>query len=430
MSFVSKEKTAPATWRVAAHIEAEDFRAKLDAAFAKELKKIALPGFRPGKAPRAMVERRYGETFLFEEALDALLPAAVEGALREAELEPQFNPEDLDIPKDQDWKANGIDLTFTVVTRPEVSIEGYQGMEVEVPAAAVTDADIDARIHELQHRNARQVEVESRPAQNGDIAMIDFLGLLDGVPFDGGAGQNHELTLGSGQFIPGFEEQVVGRSPGESFQVNVTFPEEYQAEHLAGKPVVFEVTLHELKAEELPEADDDFAQEAGGEDCNTLGDLKASIAKELAESKAKEAEEAFNHAVQDRLAAALEGEIPSAMIDRRTQQNIEMFTERIQLPLERYLEIIGEDNAAFEARMREQSASQVKIELALQKIAALEGFTPDDDEVEAEFARLAEQYKVPLSRVKYAVPREDIVNDLNRTKALDFVKAGAVKKEV
>jgi len=429
MSFVSKEKTAPATWKVAAHIEAADFCGQLDATFAKELKKITLPGFRPGKAPRAMVEKRYGEKVFFEDALEALLPAAVNGAMEEAEIEPQFRAEDLDVPEGQDWKADGIDITFTVAAKPEVTIDAYKGIAVEVPSPAVTDADIDGRIHELQHRNARHVEVESRPAQDGDIALIDFLGKLDGEPFDGGAGQNYELTLGSGQFIPGFEEQVVGHAPGESFEVNVSFPEEYQAEHLAGKPVVFEVTLHELKAEELPEVDDDFAQEVG-EDYNTVEDLRMGIAQELTESKAKQAGEAFDRAVQDQLAGMLEGEIASAMFDRRTQQNIELFLERIQMPLERYLEIIGEDPAAFEARMREQSTAQVRIELALQKVAELEGFEPSDEEIEAEYARLAEQYKVPLARVKYAVPEEDIVNDLNRAKALEFVKAEAVKTEV
>jgi len=429
MSFVSKEKTAPATWKVAAHIEAADFRGQLDATFTKELSKITLPGFRKGKAPRAMVEKRYGEKIFFEDALEALLPAAVNNALEEAEIEPQFRAEDLDVPEDQDWKADGIDFTFTVAAKPAVEIDNYKGIEVEAPSPAVTEEDIDGRIHELQHRNARRVEVESRPAQNDDIALIDFLGKLDGEPFDGGAGQNYELTLGSGQFIPGFEEQVVGHAPGESFEVNVSFPEEYHAEHLAGKPVVFEVTLHELKAEELPEVDDDFAQEVG-EDYNTVADLKAGIAQELVESKAKQAAEAFDRAVQDKLAGMLEGEIPPAMFDRRTQQNIEMFLERIQMPLERYLEIIGEDPAAFEERMREQSTAQVRIELALQKVAELEGFEPSAEEIEAEYARLAEQYKVPLARVKYAVPEDDIVNDLNRAKALEFVKAEAVKTEV
>jgi len=429
MSFVSKEKIAPATWKVTAHIEAKDFCDQLDTTFAKELKKITLPGFRPGKAPRTMVEKRYGDKIFFEDALEALLPAAINGAMEEAEIEPQFRAEDLDVPEDQDWKENGIDLTFTVAAKPEIEIENYKGIEVEVPSPAVTDADIDGRIDELRRRNARHVEVESRPAQNGDIALIDFLGKLDGEPFDGGAGQNYELTLGSGQFIPGFEEQVVGRAPGESFEVNVSFPEEYHAANLAGQPVVFEVTLHELKAEELPEVDDDFAQEVG-EDYNTVDDLKAGIAQELAESKAKQAGEAFDRAVQDKLDGMLSGEIPSAMFDKRTQQNIEMFLERIQMPLEQYLQLIGEDPAAFEARMREQSTAQVRIELALEEVAALEGFEPTDEEVEAEYARLAEQYKVPLARVKYAVPEDDIVDDLNRGKALELVKAEAVKKEV
>ena len=429
MSFVSKEKIAPATWKVTAHIEAADFRSQLDATFTKELSKITLPGFRKGKAPRAMVEKRYGEKIFFEDALEALLPAAVNGAMEEAEIEPQFRAEDLDVPEDQDWKADGIDFTFTVAAKPEVEIDHYKGIEVEAPSPTVTEEDIDGRIHELQHRNARRVEVESRPAQNGDIALIDFLGKLDDEPFDGGAGQNYELTLGSGQFIPGFEEQVVGRVPGESFDVNVSFPEEYHAEHLAGKPVVFEVTLHELKAEELPEVDDDFAQEVG-EDYNTVADLKAGIAQELVESKAKQAGETFDRAVQDKLAGMLEGEIPPAMFDRRTQQNIEMFLERIQMPLERYLEIIGEDPAAFEARMREQSTAQVRIELALQKVAELEGFEPTEEEIKAEYVRLAELYKVPLARVKSAVPEDDIVGDLNRGKALEFVKGEAIKTEV
>ncbi|MDR2687101.1 MAG: trigger factor [Oscillospiraceae bacterium] len=429
MSFVSKEKTAPATWKVAAHIEAADFRGQLDATFAKELKKVSLPGFRPGKAPRAMVEKRYGEKVFFDDALEALLPAAVKAALEEAELELQFPAEGLDVPPDQDWKENGIGFTFTAAAKPEVALGAYKGVEVEAPSPAVTDADVDARILELQHRNARRVEVESRPAQDGDIALIDFLGRLDGEPFDGGAGQNYELTLGSGQFIPGFEEQVIGHAPGESFEVGGTFPEECQAERLAGKPVVFEVTLHELKAEELPEVDDDFAQEVG-EDYDNVADLRAGIGQELAESKAKQSEEAFDRAVQDKLAEMLEGEIPPAMFDRRTQQNVEMFLERIQMPLERYLEIIGEDPAAFDARMREQSTAQVKIELALQKVAELEGFEPGGEEIEAEYHRLAGQYKVPLARVKYAVPREDIVNDLNRGRALALVKGEAVKTEV
>ncbi len=427
MSFISKEKTAAATWKVAAHIEATDFCKQLDAVFSKELANITLPGFRKGKAPRSLVEKRFGENVFFDDALDAILPVAIDGALKEAELEPQFRPEDLDVQEIS--KENGVDFTFTVITKAEVTIENYKGLAVEVPSATVTDADIDARIHELQHRNAREVEVEGRAAQDGDIALIDFRGLLDGVAFEGGTAQNHELKLGSGQFIPGFEEQVIGHKPGDSFDVNVSFPEEYHAENLAGKPVVFEVTLHELKAEELPEVNDDFAQEVG-EDYNTVEELKIGIAQELKDSKAKEADEAFAHAVQEKLADMLEGEIPEAMYSKRAQQNIEIFMERIQMPMERYLEITGEEQQDFEDRMLAQSTAQIKIELALEKIAEAEGFTPPDEEIEAEYNRLAEQYNVPLPRVKYAVPQTEIVSDLNRAKALDFVKAEAVKTEV
>lgn len=424
MSFISKEKIAPATYKVNAAISAEDFGQALDAEFAKQLPDITLPGFRKGKAPRSMLEKRFGESVFFEDALDALLPEAVAAAIKGAELEPIFRPDNLEV--DELNKEKGATFSFTVIVQPEVEIEGYKGIEVEVPSADVTDEDVDARIDELRARNARQVETAPRPAQDGDIAVIDFKGMLDGVAFDGGTAENHELKLGSGQFIPGFEEQVVGHTPGESFDVNVSFPEEYHAEHLAGQPVVFEVTLHELKIEELPPLDDDFAQEVG-EDYNTVADLKKGIAEELVDSKKQAADEALDKGVQDKLVELLQGEIPQEMFDRRTQQNIDMFLERFQLSIERYAEIFGETPDALTARLAEQSAMQVKVELALEKIAQLEDFTPTAEEIEAEQQRLAEQYNVPLQRVKMAVPESDIVKDLNRVRALEFVKGTAKK---
>jgi len=424
MSFISKEKTAPATFKVCASISAEDFCRQLDATFEKELHNITLPGFRKGKAPRAMVEKRFGGNVFFDEALDALLPESVAKAIEEAALEPQFRPENLEVTEVS--REAGAQYSFTVIVRPEVTIENYKGIEAAVPSAEVEEADIAARIEELQKRNARQVEVEARPAKDGDIAVIDFKGLLDGVAFPGGTAENHELALGSGQFIPGFEEQVVGKNPGESFEVNVTFPAEYHAEDLAGKPVVFECKLHELKAEELPEVDDDFAQEVG-EDYNNVEELRAGIAAELADSKQKAANDAFEKAVQDKLTQLLEGEIPEAMFERRTQQNIEQFLERFQIPLEQYLQIFGETEEAFTARIRAQSEAQVKLELALECIAKTEEFTPTAEEIEAEQQRLADQYNVPIERVKAAVPEVEITKDLSRVKAMDFVKESAVK---
>ena len=428
MSFVSKEKTASATFQVSAAIGAEDFCKQLDITFEKELKNITMPGFRKGKAPRSMVEKRYGDEIFFEQALDALLPAAVAKAIEEAELEPQFRPENLEVQEIN--KENGAQFTFTVIVKPEMTIEGYEGIEAEVPGTEVEDVDIDARIEELQKRNARQVEVASRPAKDGDIAVIDFKGMLDGVAFAGGTAENHELLLGSGQFIPGFEEQIVGRTPGEeSFDVNVTFPEEYHAEELAGKAVMFECMLHELKAEELPPVDDDFAQEVG-EDYNTVADLRAGLAKELAETKQKEADDAFEKAIQNALIEKLEGEIPEAMFERRTQQNIEMFLERFQIPLEQYLQIFGETEEQFTARIGEQSIAQVKLELALEAIAAAQNFEPTAEEIEAEQQKLAEQYDVTIERVKFAVPEDDIKKEINRGKAMEFVKKSAVKTVV
>ncbi|MDR0531588.1 MAG: trigger factor [Oscillospiraceae bacterium] len=424
MSLIAKEKTAPATWKVTAHIAAEDFCAQLDKTFAKQLPNIALPGFRKGKAPRAMVEKRYGENIFFEEALEALLPGQISAALEEAQLEPLYRAEELDV-QEMD-KAQGVSYSFVVAVKPEITIGEYRGLSVAVPPARVAPADVDARIHELQHRNARQVEVEGRAAQNGDIAVIDFLGLLDGTPFEGGSAENHELQLGTGQFIPGFEEQVVGHMPGDKFDVNVTFPEDYHAEELAGKPVVFQVTLHELKEEELPEVDDDFAQEVG-EDYNTVEELRAGVEKELSESRAKAAEDAFEKGVREHLAALVEGEIPQAMIARRVQRNVELFEERLQLPLERYCEFMGMEMESFLERMEEQSANQVKVELALEAIAAAEGFMPTDDEIEAEYQRLADEYKVPLANAKFGVPREEIQKDLQREKAMALVQSETLK---
>jgi len=427
MSLVSKEKIAPATWKVTAHVGAEEFCAELEKVFARELPKITLPGFRKGKAPRSMVVRRYGENLFFEDALEAALPAAIDAALKEAELDPLYRAENLEAQ--EITRESGAEFNFTIAVKPEITIGAYKGLEIAVPSEDVAEEDINARIDELRGRNARQVEVEGRAAQNGDIAVIDFKGLLDGVAFPGGTAENHELKLGSGQFIPGFEEQVVGHNPGDAFEVNVTFPEEYQAEELAGQPVVFEVKLHELKAEELPALDDDFAQEVG-EDYNTVEDLKQGIADELAENKRSAATKALEQGTQEQLAALAEGEIPQAMLDRRTQRNIEIFAERIQIPVERYCELMGEDMESFTARIAAQSEAQIKTELALEAIAKNEEIEASEEEIEAEYQRLADEYKVALTRVKFSVPAEEITKDVQREKAMNLVLEAAVKTNI
>ena len=424
MSLVSKEKLADATWKVEACVSAEDFCAALEKVFAKELPRMTLPGFRKGKAPRAMVLRRYGEKLFFDDALEAALPAAIEAALQEAELTPLYRPENLEAQEIS--RETGAVFSFTITVKPEVTIEGYLALEVAVPSEDVSEEDVRARIDELRGRNARQVEAQGRPARDGDIAVIDFKGLLEGEPFAGGTAENQELVLGSGQFIPGFEEQIIGRSPGEEFEVHVTFPEEYHAEDLAGKAVVFEVVLHELKTEELPALDDDFAQEVG-EDYETVEDLQKGIAAELAENRREAAKKALEDGVRDQLAARLEGEIPQAMFDRRTQRNLEIFTDRIRVPMERYCELMGEDMEHLTARIAEQSRAQVKTELALEAIAALEGIEAGQEEIEAEYQRLADEYEVNLARAKFSVPAEEITKDVQREKAMALVLEAAVK---
>jgi len=424
MSFVSKEKTAPATWKVTAQVSAEDFCTELEKIFVKELPNITLPGFRKGKAPRSMIIKRFGDNLFFEDALEAALPKAIEAALKGAELEPMFRPENLEVQ--EITKEAGAEFSFSVAVAPEVTIKDYKGIEVEVPSEKVAKKEVDARIDELRSRNAREVEVEGRAAQDGDVAVIDFKGLLDGVAFAGGTAENHELKLGSGQFIPGFEAQVIGHNPGEEFNVEVSFPEEYHAEELAGKPVVFEVKLHELKAEELPVLDDDFAQEVG-EDYNTVADLRKGIKNELTESRGAEIEKALREGVQDKLAELVEGEIPEAMFAERTQRNAEMFAERIQIPIEQYCQIMGQDMDSFLASIAGQSQAQIKSELALQAVAAAEGIDPTEEEIEAEYQRLADEYNVELARVKFSVPAEEIKKDVQREKALELVIAAAVK---
>ncbi|MCL2105849.1 MAG: trigger factor [Oscillospiraceae bacterium] len=426
MSFVSKEKTGEGVWSVTAAVDAEAFNAALDAVFERELPKFQLPGFRKGKAPRSMLEKRCGANLFFEEALDDLLPALVEEAVTASELELQYQPQDLDIKEIS--KESGATLCFTVIVKPEITVGNYIGLEVPAPPVDVTEADIDARIEELRRRNARSVEVEGRAAQEGDTAQIDFEGFADGVAFEGGKSENYDLDLGSGSFIPGFEEQIVGHMPGEEFDINVSFPEEYGAENLAGKPALFKIKLHALKTEELPELDDEFAQEVG-EDYDTVADLRAGIRKELEEAKAKASEDRFVRGVQDAVAALAEGEIAGEIFQRRAKRNTDLMAERLQVPLERYLQYTGQDEDEFNAMMLERAELQVRLELALEAIAAKEGLTPTEEDIEADYAELAQEHQAELAQVKFAVPREEITRGLQREMALKLVQERAVKTE-
>ncbi|MDR1464503.1 MAG: trigger factor [Oscillospiraceae bacterium] len=427
MSLVASEKIETKkietnTWKLKFSIDAAAFATAVTAVFQRQSADIVVPGFRKGKAPRALIEKRYGADVFYEEAMNDLLPAAVEEAIQAAGLEPVDKARDLDVTEMS--AEAGVTGNFTVIVKPEVSVADYRGIEAPKAEVDIADAQVDARIDELRERNARTVEVEDRAAQDGDIALFDFRGLVDGVPFEGGAAENYELTLGGGQFIPGFEEQLIGHKAGEAFDIAVVFPADYGSEALAGKPAIFEIKLHALKVKELPEVDDDFAQEVG-EDYNTVDDLRAGIRKELTDHARQHADEDFERALREKLAELVEGEIPPVMIEKRAQDTIEQFTQRIRMDLDTYLGYFGMDRAQYEADVRRSAEISVKGELGLEKIAALEGIAPAAEEIEAEYARLAEEYKVDIARVR-TVPEKDIATDLSIRKAFDLVKDSAV----
>ncbi len=312
MSLKSQNKIDTNRVELEVVVDAETFEKGLAAAFKKQSKKISIPGFRKGKAPRAFVEKYFGKEVFYEDAVNALYPDALDEAVKEAGLEVIQDKIDFHV---KEVGPQGFTFTAALTTKPEVTIENYKGIEAVKKSAEVTDEDIDAEIKKVQERNSRMVTVEDRAAQNDDIAVIDFEGFLDGEPFEGGKGENYSLTLGSGQFIPGFEEQIVGHNTGDEFEVNVTFPEDYQAEELKGKATTFKCKLHEIKMKELPEVDDEFVKDVS--EFDTLADYKEDLKKKLAESKEKEAADDLENQLIDKLVELVQGEIPEAMYENK-----------------------------------------------------------------------------------------------------------------
>ena len=339
MSLKSQNKIDTNRVELEVVVDAETFEKGLAAAFKKQSKKISIPGFRKGKAPRAFVEKYFGKEVFYEDAVNALYPDALDEAVKEAGLEVIQDKIDFDV---KEVGLQGFTFTAALTTKPEVTIENYKGIEAVKKSAEVTDEDIDAEIKKVQERNSRMVTVEDRAAQNDDIAVIDFEGFLDGEPFEGGKGENYSLTLGSGQFIPGFEEQIVGHNTGDEFEVNVTFPEDYQAEELKGKATTFKCKLHEIKMKELPEVDDEFVKDVS--EFDTLADYKEDLKKKLAESKEKEAADDLENQLIDKLVELVQGEIPEAMYENKIADSIREFGYRLQsqgLNLDTYMKYTG-----------------------------------------------------------------------------------------
>ena len=410
-------------------VDGEKFREAIAEAYKRNGKKINVPGFRKGKAPLHLIEKYYGTEIFFEDALNLLYNDLVEDAIKDSGLKVINDKMDFEMVSIS--KEDGVDFKVSVTTYPEIEIGEYKGLKAEKTAVKVTPEEVEAEVNAMAERNARMVSVEDRAAQKGDTVIIDFEGFTDGVAFEGGKGEGHSLTLGSGQFIPGFEDQIVGKNIGDEFDVNVTFPEDYGAKELAGKEAVFKVKLHEIKVRELPTVDDEFAKDVS--EFDTLDALKADLEKKALERKTKAADEAVENALVQQVVDGIKGEIPEAMFENRLEQLTEDFAYRLQsqgLNLETYLKYTNSNIDEFKKSFRPQAESQVKFRLALEKIAELENITPSEEELEAEYAKLAESYGVEADKVKSVIPAEEISKDLAVGKAIDLVKENAVITEV
>ena len=410
-------------------VDGEKFREAIKAAYQKNAKKINVPGFRKGKAPYAMVEKMYGAEVFFEDALDLIYGEVVEEAIEESGLKVINDKMDFDMVSIS--KEDGVDFKVTLTTYPEIEIGTYKGLKAEKVIAKVDDAEIDAQVTAMADRNARMVEVEGRAAEMGDTAVIDFEGFKDGVPFDGGKAEGHALELGSGQFIPGFEDQIVGHNIGDEFDIDVTFPEEYGAEELAGKPVVFKIKLHELKKRELPVIDDEFAKDVS--EFDTLDELKADLKAKALERKQKAADEEVENDLVAQIVDSIKGEIPEAMFENRLNQSVEEFAYRLQsqgLDLQTYLKYTNSTIDDFKASFRPQAEGQVKFRLALEKIVELEKIEATEEDINAQIEKMAADYNMTAEQIKAAVPASEIGKDLAVGKAIDFIKENAVITEV
>ena len=379
-------------------VSAEDLEKAMQNAYLKAKNRITIPGFRKGKAPRKMIEHMYGKGIFLEDAANALIPEHYSKALEECELEIVSQPE-IDVTQAEPGKA--FIFTAQVAVKPEVTLGEYKGLEVPKTETEVTEEEIEAELKKEQEKNSRTITVEDRGAENGDIATIDFEGFIDGTAFEGGKGTDYPLTLGSGSFIPGFEDQLVGAKAGDHVEVNVTFPEEYQAAELAGKAAVFQCDVKKVEAKELPELDDDFAQDVS--EFDTLAEYKDDIRKKLTERKEKEARTAKENAAVDKVIENAQMEIPDAMINTQISQMLDDFSRRMQaqgLTIEQYFQFTGMTADKMREEMKPQALKRIQTRLVLEKIAETENIQPTDEEVNEEISKMAEMYKMEADKLK------------------------------
>ena len=425
MSLIKKELTEKSGFVMEFSVSKEAFEKAENEAYKKNVKSINVPGFRKGKAPKSIIERMYGKGIFFEDAINACIPDAFDEAVKESGLQVVGTPKFDLVSTDGDivLKAEGF-------VKPEVSIEGYLGIEAEKKVEKVTEAEVEAELMRSRERNARMVEITDRAAMSGDTCNIDYEGSVDGVAFNGGKGEGHDLKLGSGTFIPGFEDQIIGKNIGDEFDVNVTFPEDYHAKELAGKAAVFKTKLNAIKFEELPEADDEFAKDVS--EFDTLDEYKADIKAKMEKRNEDKAQGEFENALAEALMEKLVAEIPEPMFEAETENFVRDYDTRLRqsgLDLNTYFKYTGLTLDALRQQMRPQAEKQVKVRLALEKIASLENLSVSDEEVLAEYERISKAYNVPVDQVKSMVLAEDIKADLLVARAMDLVKENAKVKK-
>lgn len=427
MSLKKSELIDKNLYELTIGIEKDVFDAAVDKVYRRSVKNINVPGFRRGKAPKAIIQKMYGTGVFYEDAVNDLIPDAYTEALKESGIDAVSQPEfDIDTIDE-----NGVVLKAKVYVKPEVKIEGYEGIAVERDYVPATDAEIDADIAAVQDRNSRMIEITDRAAENGDTVNIDFEGFTDGVAFEGGKAEGHELILGSGQFIPGFEDQIVGHNVGDSFDVNVSFPEEYHAEELAGKPAVFKCKLNTISKKELPALDDEFARDVS--EFDTFAEYKADVEAKINERKSRAADNAVEEKLLEALMEKLEADIPDAMYVTETENFVRDYDNRLRmqgLDLSTYFKYTGMNLDALREQMRPQAERQVKSRLALEGVAAAENIDVTDEEIDAEYARLSEVYGMEADKIKEMIDKADIAADIKVKKAMDLVKEKAAVTEV
>ena len=425
MSLKSSTLKETNVYEVEVSVDGETFMAAVSRIYKKEAKKISVPGFRKGKAPRAVIERMYGEDVFYEDAMQECYPEALEEAAKEAGLKvvAVTSLEALEAGKD------GFTFKADVVVEPEIEIKDYKGIEIEKMSTDVTDEMIDHEIEHVRERNSRMVTVDDRAAEKGDTVVIDFEGFADGVAFEGGKAENYNLELGSGNFIPGFEDQVIGHSTDDEFTIDVKFPEEYQNDDLAGKDAQFKIKLHEIKVKELPEVDDDFVKDVSEKD--TVAEYREELKGEIAHRLEHQAE----HDIEDKLTAAViekvEGEIPSQMIDNEAQNMLREMDMRLRqqgMDMNTYMRYTGMTAESVLEMYKPEAEKRVKMRLALEKIAKIEDIKPSDDEIEEEYKKMAEAYQMEADKVKEVIPADSIAEDLKVQLAMKLVKDSAVIK--